>query len=606
MSRTAGQRLRQWGNAPLGGDTAAGLAASLEALDRTHLASVVSVMLTGCLGVALIGPWALAWMLPVTGWLLVAPTAERRLLALLGLETDRRGALAVLMGIAATFHIGWTVLPLAVWVAAPDGLGAMGYVLALALAVHVVVNHRNCAPLMLACLAGPVAGLGAMAVLGTLEGAWPWLAGTALLFASLAGVVADQTRTATRLRRALELAGQRLADLEHAVEQARMAETAAREADAAKTNFLATMSHEIRTPMNAVLGTADLIAREEISPTVRARVDTMRGAGRLLLAILNDLLDLSKIEAGRMEVERVAVNPEALLRDVEALWRPRADDKGLTLSLVLDPGLPPAIETDPVRLQQILFNLVSNALKFTEAGAVTITARVRVSPAGTRRLVIAVTDTGIGIAPDHRERIFSPYAQADSAIGRRFGGTGLGLAIGRRLAEALGGELGVASTPGAGSCFTLSLPLVEVEAPGPGLIADTGAGDRPGLAILVVEDHPVNRTIVEALLVSMGHRVMLAEDGAVAVEIAARHRFDAVLMDVNMPVMDGLTATRTIRAGGGPNAATPIIALTADAFDGRRREGEGAGMDAYLTKPIDPRLLATVLNRVTSVTQSAA
>jgi PAS domain S-box-containing protein len=378
----------------------------------------------------------------------------------------------------------------------------------------------------------------------------------------------------------------------------RAAERAALEANRAKSTFLASFSHEIRTPLNAVLGMAELLSREDLPAPAQEHVTAIQDAGQSLLALLNDVLDLSKIEAGKLTLEALPVAPLSIGRRLERLWRPQLEAKGVRFDVDIADDLPARFTSDPARLQQILSNLMSNATKFTSRGEVRLRiARAPAAADGSDWIEFSVRDTGPGLTQDQRARLFSAYAQAEEATARRYGGTGLGLAICRRLAEAMGGAISVKSAPGVGSEFRVRLPIGQTEE---GAASEDGASDesdvldRP-LDILFAEDHPVNQRIGLAFLAPFGHRVTVVENGAAAVQAAAATRFDVILMDVHMPVMNGLEATRQIRAGLGPNAATPIIALTADAMDTQREQGFAAGMSAYLAKPIDPRALISAI-----------
>ncbi len=379
-----------------------------------------------------------------------------------------------------------------------------------------------------------------------------------------------------------------------ALQSARDAEQSARRkaevASAAKSDFLAVVSHEIRTPMNAVISAANLLRRTRLDSQQREHVSMLIDAGDVLMGLLNDVLDFSKIEAGKMELESAEMIVRDRLSTVVRLWEPRALANGVRLKVRVAADVPAAVRTDPLRVQQILFNLMSNAVKFTRDGEVGIA----VSWFG-GRMVVAVSDTGCGIPADRVSQIFNSFEQADVGTTRRYGGTGLGLSISRKLAELMGGSLTVESIEGEGSTFTLSLPVTAVEAAVAAPVRPLEiAGSLAGRSILAADDHEVNRRILQLLLEPHGCRLTLVENGAEALEAASGQRFDAILMDMQMPVMDGLEATRRIRAGE-VNGATPVIALTANALDVHRAAWDAAGVHAFLTKPIDPAMLAVTL-----------
>ncbi|MDB5453339.1 MAG: sensor histidine kinase/response regulator [Caulobacteraceae bacterium] len=371
---------------------------------------------------------------------------------------------------------------------------------------------------------------------------------------------------------------------------------AAEAANAAKSAFLATMSHEIRTPLNGVLGMAQAMAREDMPDVQRDRLSAIRSSGETLLVLLNDLLDLSRIESGRMELEDGIVDVDELVRTSQALFTDLASEKDIGLAAEVRPEAQGLWRGDSTRVRQILHNLVSNAVKFTGAGSVQIV----VSHDG-RHLVIEVIDTGPGIAPQRLGALFEKFVQVDASTTRRFGGSGLGLSICRDLATLMQGEIGVRSEPGQGSTFTVKLPLVRAQA-APPLAAETGASAIEGrpLRILAVEDNVTNQLVLKTLLAQLGFEVAIAENGALAVEASASGAWDLILMDVQMPVMDGPTATRLIRAREAAEGArrTPILALTANAMAHQADEYVAAGMDGAVAKPIQLDQLLAAMDAV--------
>ncbi|NKB55729.1 MAG: PAS domain S-box protein [Alphaproteobacteria bacterium] len=379
-------------------------------------------------------------------------------------------------------------------------------------------------------------------------------------------------------------------------------EEAERVADA-KSDFIAVISHEVRTPMNGVLGMARLMLEQPLLEEQRSQVQTIVESSEALLTILNDLLDVSKLEAGKLELETVPFATRSLITDTANVMASRAKEKGLTLELKVAPGMPHALLGDASRLRQILLNLLSNAIKFTDRGKVTVAARGMETLSGAFKLVLSVTDTGIGIPRDEAGKLFSPYFQAAVDVNRERGGTGLGLSICRQLAALMGGEVTLESTLGEGSTFTLAVPLeVTDDAP---LRAAKGArqlgmtADGPRLRILMVEDNPINRKVAEGLLAKQGHKVFTAENGQEALKrIAEDDPYDIVLMDRHMPVMDGIEATKRIRAIDGPESTIPIIALTAAATPREIETCLESGMNDVVTKPIDPAQLKDALLRV--------
>ena len=380
------------------------------------------------------------------------------------------------------------------------------------------------------------------------------------------------------------------------------AKAAAEAASRSKSEFLANISHEIRTPMTAILGFAEVLQATAADRESADAARTIRRNGEYLLEILNDLLDLSKIEAGRFEIHVHPCSPAEIVSEVASLMQVRAAAKGLPLTVDYTGPLPPRILTDPVRLRQVLINLVGNAVKFTETGEVRIEVRWRPD---VRQLTLAVHDTGIGIDTEQVERLFEPFTQADATTSRRFGGTGLGLTISRRLARMLGGDITVESQQQRGSTFTLSVAAEPVrEAPLTGLprSGDAPRGELPslaGLRVLLAEDGIDNQRLIGLVLRRAGAEVVVADNGrqaleAVLPEQGSPPRIDLILMDIQMPVMDGLEATRKLRGGG---YRGPIIALSAHAMTTAARECLEAGCDDYASKPIDRHVLVTLIAR---------
>jgi two-component system, sensor histidine kinase len=382
---------------------------------------------------------------------------------------------------------------------------------------------------------------------------------------------------------------------------------AAEAANTAKSAFLATMSHEIRTPLNGVLGMAQAMAADKLSPVQRERLEVVRQSGEALLAILNDVLDLSKIEAGRFELEDIEFDLAELMKGAHSAFTALANKKGLSFDLTIEDAAQGVYRGDPTRVRQILYNLISNALKFTDHGDV----RVKAAPDGAG-LALTVSDTGVGIAPDHLHTLFEKFTQADASTTRRFGGTGLGLSICRELAQLMGGEIGADSELGRGSSFRVRLPLERIgEAHAAAFAAAAAAPHAPGtlkIRVLAAEDNSVNQLVLKTLLHQIGVEPMVVEHGQLALEAWRDAEWDVILMDMQMPVMDGLTAARRIReaeaAAGRPR--TPIVALTANAMSHQIQQCIAAGMDGHVAKPIEAGRLFEALEAALATAEPTA
>ena len=406
-----------------------------------------------------------------------------------------------------------------------------------------------------------------------------------LLLLAMAAIVVRQLRALTERRRRLEA-------LATSLSQARVeAESASR----AKSVFLANMSHEIRTPFHGLLGMMSLLQDTRLTVQQSGFLTTAKESAHHLLEILNDILDVSKLESGKLQMATATVDLLQLVSQVDALMRVQAQAKNLTLRFEVAPDVPRWVRADATRVKQILFNLLSNAVKFSTHG----TVRLSVSDRGGGLLAFVVADTGIGMDAATQALLFQRFVQGDDSPSRRHTGTGLGLEISRNLARLMGGDIAVASSPGVGSTFTVVLPLPSVGPP----LADTqapaaeGGAPQPRLRVLVAEDHPVNRAYMEAVLDKLGHEAVFCDNGEGAVRALQAQEFDIVLMDLHMPVMDGFAAARAIRAMPPPRGSVPIVALTADAFQASRDLAHLAGMDAFLTKPAHLPQLREALQR---------
>jgi PAS domain S-box-containing protein len=373
----------------------------------------------------------------------------------------------------------------------------------------------------------------------------------------------------------------------------------AEKASRAKTDFMGVMSHELRTPMNAVLSCALLLSQSKLDPVQRRTLGVLEDAGRQMLAVLNDLLDLSSLNADKVRIEREPVSLVRLIEDAAVIWAAEVRGKGLSMSVMIDPALVAPRDVDTARLLQVIGNLMANAIKFTTEGGVTIQAWPERGRKGEERVAIEVEDTGPGVPQEAAERIFSPFEQADVSSKRRHGGLGLGLHVARRLSVAMGGDIELDSVAGRGSRFTVRIEAPLVSGPSRRTSTPTAANDRSGPLdttvqgrdVLCIDDNPRNLYVLGAMLRAAGHHTTECTSGAEALELLAQRKFDVILLDMVMPDMDGLDVLAKLRAGGGVNVATPVIACTANVLPDQVETYLKAGTAGVLAKPIDPRAM---------------
>ncbi|MGD2132424.1 MAG: response regulator [Maricaulaceae bacterium] len=476
---------------------------------------------------------------------------------------------------------------------------AVGWVSAItiivSLAIHAAISSAN----LLKQSVAQIALLSVLLIGMLLWAAWTrypvWVAlaasvssiGTALSIVTLAKTA---NRTFAQLQASLK-------ELEATKARLETAKADAEAAAQAKSEFLANMSHEIRTPLNGVLGMAQVLHAEAVSPDQREKAATILDSGGLLTSILNDVLDLSKIEAGKLEISHAVGDLQSTVGSCCKIFEAQIADKGLAFSVEAALDLPPWLEYDPVRVRQCLANLISNAVKFTEAGSVRIDVGAARLEDGAFEIRISVADTGIGMSPEVLAKLFNQFTQADGSTSRRYGGTGLGLAISRQLARMMDGDLAAESVEGEGSVFHLTFKAQEAAPPETGDATATAAEDDAaeqslrGKRVLLADDNAINRQVVNAFITLVGCRVREASNGKEALAALAAETFDIILLDVHMPVMDGVETIKQIRSAAAPWRAVPVIALTADAMSGDRERYLSLGMSDYVSKPIDQREL---------------
>jgi PAS domain S-box-containing protein len=381
-------------------------------------------------------------------------------------------------------------------------------------------------------------------------------------------------------------------------------------ANQAKSEFLAMMSHELRTPMNAILGMAQLLKSTELNELQRDYITSVTDGGEMLMTVLNDILDLSKIEAGKLQIETINVDVRHAVDRLERLWEPNAKDKGIKFICEIDDNVPSVIRGDITRIRQVVYNLLSNAVKFTPKGEVKLRVFAEETCQDRAKISFSVSDTGVGISQEAISRLFTSFEQADKSVSRKFGGTGLGLAISKKLAELMGGNISVTSTLGEGTCFIFCIEAETVSCvtwdkdtqPKPVKNNDKTKSNRKAkkLRILAAEDNALNQKVLTAFLKPLGHELVIANDGVEALEQLATEHFDLILMDIQMPRKDGLATTKELRASSGLNANIPIIAMTANAMAGDREECLEICMNDYVPKPIDARVLFTAIAKATA------
>jgi signal transduction histidine kinase/CheY-like chemotaxis protein len=576
-----------------------GMAGDQKASDAAQALKVI--LQTQYLRYLIITSWALG-LLGVVGWAealvwFVGTLAAGALRGAVERKVSRRvekGWGLIFPAVATVTTAAWAIAPLLAWFSS----NSFGQTLAVALLISgyvLVFAQLRSSPRQALVISSPYSAA-ALIMLASLWGTSQFWSFSAIVPFTGAGLFVLVTMTMLREERIRAFQAHQA----HLIEELEGARDKAAAASEAKSSFLGVISHELRTPMNGVLGAAQLLGATRLEGTQREYLSIIRNSGDNLLSLLNDILDMTKIEAGKMTFETVDVSIDDLSKRITGPFEAQAAAKGLGFEQITEGEIPSVVRGDPLRVCQVLHNLLSNAVKFTDEGTVTLRTRGTRIAANRVRFDFMVTDTGSGISKPDLELLFQPFTQVDASSTRRFGGTGLGLTIARRMTNIMGGDISVTSEVGRGSTFAMTLEAEVVEWAKP-VPVETGVVEKiesQALSVLVVEDHPVNRMILEAWMGSAGHAASTAENGQIAVDVAQDQPFDLIIMDVNMPVMDGLTATRMIRGGQGVNRETPVVVLSASARSEDHQAGLEAGADAYLNKPIDFAALAELMTHV--------
>lgn len=568
------------------GDAAQALKAILQTQYLRYL--IIASWAVGLLGV-IGGIEALVWFVGTLAAGALRGVVERRV----SRRVDKGWGL-IFPAVATITTAAWAVAPLLAWFS-DNPFGSTAAIALLIGGYVLVFAQLRSSPRQALVISSPYSAA-ALIMLGSLWGTPQFWSLLALVPFTAAGLFVLVMMTMLREGRISAFQEHQA----HLIEELEAARDKAAAANEAKSSFLGVISHELRTLMNGVLGAAQLLGATRLEGTQREYLSIIRNSGDNLLSLLNDILDMTKIEAGKMTFETVDVSIDDLAKRITGPFEAQAAAKGLGFEQITEGDVPSVVRGDPLRVCQVLHNLLSNAVKFTDEGVVTFRTRgSRVAP-NRVRFDFMVTDTGSGIAKADLDLLFEPFTQVDASSTRRFGGTGLGLTIARRMTNIMGGDISVSSEVGSGSTFTMTVEAEVVEwarpAPVETRVAERSEGQA--LSVLVVEDHPVNRMILEAWMGSAGHAASTAENGQIAVDVAQHQPFDLIIMDVNMPVMDGLTATRMIRSGQGVNRDTPMVVLSASARSEDHQAGLDAGADAYLNKPIDFAALAQLMTHV--------